>query len=184
MESAMQSAATVNGRNFLWFAVLAVASVLFSLHFACATPFAAFAALAAVTLNRRDTALLMVTVWFVNQVVGYFVLNYPQTANSYLWGLGLGFAGIFTALIVERAAARCKPSNLVEHMLAAFFLSFFVWQGILFAIALLLGGTQDFTAAILSRSLALNGLAFLGLFLLNWVGAQLGFAQPVKSSHA
>ncbi len=55
----------------LWLALLVAASAAFSFVFACATPFAAFAAAAALTLSRRDALRLTVAVWLANQVLGY-----------------------------------------------------------------------------------------------------------------
>jgi hypothetical protein len=49
------------------------ASIAFSLGFACATPFAAFAAAASLIMNRRDAMLLVALVWLANQGVGFGV---------------------------------------------------------------------------------------------------------------
>ena len=43
--------------------------MVLSLAFACATPFAAFAAAAACTLPRRDAVTLSVGAWLANQVL-------------------------------------------------------------------------------------------------------------------
>ena len=50
-------------RRAFWLGFLVAASVAFSFAFACATPFAAFAAAAAFTLPRRDAITLSMGVW-------------------------------------------------------------------------------------------------------------------------
>jgi len=42
----------------------------FSFVFACATPFAAFGVLAAMTLSRADAIRATVALWMANQVIG------------------------------------------------------------------------------------------------------------------
>lgn len=79
-------AASAGWRHLVWLGLLISASVAFSLGLACATPFAAFAAAAALTLSRRDALVLVTSVWFANQFVGFTVLDYPWTANSFAWG--------------------------------------------------------------------------------------------------
>jgi hypothetical protein len=81
------------GRRPLWIAVLVVASVVFSLGFACAVPIAAFAAIAALTLSRRDAFSLVGAVWLANQIAGFAVHHYPVTASTLAWGAGLGAGG-------------------------------------------------------------------------------------------
>ena len=78
--------APVAQRQLLWLAPLIGASVAFSLGLACATPFAAFAAAAALTLSRRDAYVLILSVWLANQFVGFTVLSYPWTASTLAWG--------------------------------------------------------------------------------------------------
>jgi hypothetical protein len=50
--------APVGWRHLFWLTLLVGASVAFSLGLACAIPFAAFAAAAALTLSRRDALIL------------------------------------------------------------------------------------------------------------------------------
>ena len=49
-------------RHLFWLALLVGASIAFSLGLACAIPFAAFAAAAALTLSRRDALVLIVAI--------------------------------------------------------------------------------------------------------------------------
>ena len=54
--------ASANWRRLVGCGLLMSAGVAFSLGLACATPFAAFAAAAALTLSRREALVLMTSV--------------------------------------------------------------------------------------------------------------------------
>ena len=69
-------------RKPLWIALLVLASAVFSLGFACAVPLAAFAAIAALTLSRRDAFTLVGAVWLTNQIAGFAIHHYPMTPST------------------------------------------------------------------------------------------------------
>src|SRR5262245_54229226 len=90
----------------LWIALIAGLTVLGSFAYACAAPFAAVAALAALTLNRTEGLILVATAWVINQAVGFVLLSYPHTADTYAWGVTIGLAtvlGFVAAHFVTRA---------------------------------------------------------------------------------
>lgn len=150
----------------LWLSILVVASVGFSAGFACATPLAAFAAISALTFDRRKALLSIGAVWFANQAIGYLVLGYPPTANSLGWGAVLGLAAV-SAMMTARWSGAYSVSRAALPV-AAFAVSFAVYQIVLFAAAFtVLGGTEDFTMAIVGRVLEINAIAMTGLLLLN-----------------
>ena len=67
----------LNPKTAAWPATLAGATVLGSLALACIFPFAAIAALAALTLDRRAGIALVGAVWAANQAVGFLLMNFP-----------------------------------------------------------------------------------------------------------
>src|SRR6185503_4400292 len=71
-------------------AFLVIGSAVGSLAFACATPFAAAAAAAALTLPARAALITALGVWLGNQAIGFLLLGYPLTANGLAWGPALG----------------------------------------------------------------------------------------------
>ncbi len=168
------------GRRPLWIASLILASVVFSLGFACAVPLAAFAAVAALTLNRRDAFALVGAVWLANQIGGFAVHHYPATASTLAWGAGLGGVALLSTL----AAQWVKDHLAQSHMLgaiAAFLASFAVYEGSLFAISLALAsGVSDYAPAIVWRIFAINTAAFAALFLVHSLGVFAGFAQEPR----
>jgi hypothetical protein len=162
------------GHEF-WLALLVVASTAFSFVFACATPFAAFATAAALTLSRRDAVRLTVAVWLANQVLGYAVLNYPWTANSFAWGAVLGAAAVLTTVAARGVALRLAGRSYGVLALATLLAAFMVYEGGLFAVAVaLLGGTESFTLLIVGRVFSVNVVAFIGLYALHRADVAVG----------
>src|SRR6266568_8344446 len=166
------------GHEF-WLALLVAASAAFSFVFACATPFAAFGAAAALTLSRRDALRLTVAVWLANQVLGYAVLQYPWTANSFAWGAVLGAAAILTTVAARGVALRLAGRSDGGLALATSLAAFMVYEGGLFAVAVaLLGGTESFTLLIVGRVFSVNVIALIGLYALHRVGVAVGLTGP------
>jgi hypothetical protein len=165
------------GHEF-WLVLLVAASAVFSFVFACATPFAAFGAAAALTLSRRDAVRLTVAVWLANQVLGYTVLKYPWTANSFAWGAGLGAAAVLTTVAAQGVARRLAGRSDGLLALTTLLAAFMVYEGMLFAVAMVLGGTESFTLLIVGRIFAVNVVAFIGLYALHRVGVAVGLVGP------
>jgi hypothetical protein len=172
----------------LWLALLVAASVAFSLGFACAVPFAAFGALAALTLARRDALLLVGAVWLANQLVGFAVLGYPWTISTVAWGVVFGVVAVLATVAAQSIAGRAGGRGAVVVALAAFVGAFIVYEGGLFAAAGLLGGTDAFMPAIVTRILEINAAAFVGLLVLNRLASVAGlaanFPYPMAGRHA
>src|SRR5580692_2092052 len=99
------------------FAVLTVACALASFAFACATPFAAFAVMAAAMLPLRPALLVVTGAWLVNQSIGFGALHYPIDGNTMLWGAAIGFAAL-AATAAAAAALRLLPQTSTPFVLA------------------------------------------------------------------
>jgi hypothetical protein len=175
---AVRSADDTGWGHQLWLALLVAASVAFSFVFTCATPFAAFGAAAALTLSRRNAVRLTVAVWLANQVLGYTVLKYPWTANSFAWGAGLGAAAVLTTVAAQGVARRLAGRSDGLLALTTLLAAFMVYEGMLFAVAMVLGGTESFTLLIVGRIFAVNVVAFIGLYALHRVGVAVGLVGP------
>src|ERR1700759_1476171 len=80
------------------FVLLAATSALASLALACATPFAAFAVVAAAMLPERWALLVVLGSWLVNQGIGFGALHYPIDGSTMLWGLVIGVAALVATL--------------------------------------------------------------------------------------
>jgi hypothetical protein len=163
-------------RRPIWIALLVAASVAFSLGFACATPLAAFAAIAALSMPRKDALLLIGLVWLANQAVGFSVLHYPLTPNCFAWGAGLGIVAVLATLGAEWTAGRFNPLGRLASALA-FLAAFAIYEVPLFLTSIIVqSGVEDYTAAIVGRIFAINAVAFIGLFVVNRIGVSAGLA--------
>lgn len=122
------------------FALLAAACALASFAFACATPFAAFAVVAAAMLPLRRALLVVGAAWIVNQAIGFGVHGYPMTANTAFWGLAIGAAALIatavSAAVLEALPRLGTPVALGLALMGAYA----AYELMLFAVTPVLGG--------------------------------------------
>ena len=157
--------AMLNPKTAAWPATLAGATVLGSLALACIFPFAAIAALAALTLDRRSSIALVGAVWAANQAVGFLLMNFPWDAQA----VGHGIA-ILTATLAGFGVARIVGSIL--RSVAALVSAFVVYEVLLRAYAQFGGGAENFSAEIVSGVAINDAMWFVGLLALRWVIGQ------------
>jgi len=140
-----------------WFVpvVLVVISAVSSWEFACVTPFVALAVAAGYALSTRGALLTVAAVWFVNQAIGFTVLNYPWTGDTILWGFAIGAAALL-ATVLACVTLRWGFRNSVTAIGAAFVLAFAAYEGGVFLATFALGGQDAFTPAIVSHVALLN----------------------------
>jgi hypothetical protein len=143
--------------------LLTIACGLASFVFACATPFAAFAVVAAAALPLQSALLAVTAAWVVNQAIGFGVLHYPVDMNTILWGLVIGMAALaatVTSTIVLRMLRRNgTPVALGFALIGAYA----AYELVLLAATPLLGGAGGFTTAIVGRLGVLSVLWLIGL---------------------
>ena len=166
----------------LWIALLSASSVLFSFAWTCATPFAALAAVAGTRLSRRDAIASVTLAWLGNQAIGYFVLHYPRTPNSFCWGLAIGVAAI-SATLLAGMVARTGRISVIATTLVAFTGAFGVYEGVLFATtAILHSGHGAFAAHIVFRIFEINAAALASLLVLALVVRTVGLPLPPRAA--
>lgn len=143
-----------------WPILLIAVSAISTLGFACVTPFAAFAALAAAVLPIRPALACVLGVWFANQVIGFTALGYPWTLDTLLWGLAIG-----AAAVAATALASVALENLTRNVFVgtAVGLTFVVYETGLFVVSFALGGGESFTASIIGQFGLLNLVWAAGL---------------------
>ena len=145
------------------FALLTASCALASFALACATPFAAFAVIAAAMLSFRPALLVVTSTWLVNQAIGFGALHYPIDANTMLWGLAIGAAALAaTAMsaVVLRALRRHRtPLALALALIGAYG----AYELALFAATPFLGGAAAFSVAIVTRLGLLSAVWLIGL---------------------
>lgn len=155
-------------RQIAWILLLVAASLAFTLGFACATPLAGIAVVAALTLRRPAAAAVVALVWLANQAAGFGVLGYPRTANAAEWGVAIGVASLLSLAAATGVAGMVRTKLLREAACLA--ASFAVFEVALYAAsAASLGGLDAYTPDIVGRIFAINAIAAVGLLALGRV---------------
>jgi hypothetical protein len=144
-------------------ALLIGAGALASLAFACATPFAALAVVAAAMLPLRSALVVMAGAWLVNQAIGFGLLGYPGDANTLLWGIVIGAAAL-TATVASWLVLQALPrAGGLIALGFALLAAYAAYEITLFAVTPILGGAGDFTSMIVGRLGVLSVLWLIGL---------------------
>ena len=145
------------------FALLTAACALASFALACATPFAAFAVVAAAMLPLRPALLVVAGAWLVNQGIGFGALHYPVDSSTIAWGFVIGAAALL-ATAAASAVLRMLPQGRTSLMLAiALVAAYAIYELALLAATPFLGGEGAFTAAIVTRLGFLSAVWLAGL---------------------
>ncbi|MES2289914.1 MAG: hypothetical protein V4530_09275 [Pseudomonadota bacterium] len=169
----------------IWSAVLGASAIFGSYFFACVFPFAAIATIAALTLDLRRAAILVGTVFAVNQIVGFGFRNYPFDVSTIAWGVVIGVAA-FASLFAARSVLRGRSDIVSPYALVALLAAFVVNQGVMFAYALFTTGIENFSPTIVA-TVGLNdaawfaGLGALRLLMTRALPALFGTRTPIAS---
>lgn len=143
--------------------LLTASCVLASFALACATPFAAFAVLAAATLPLASALLVVAAAWVVNQTIGFGALGYPIDLHTILWGIAIGVAALIATaaagLVLRLIPRMGRPVAIGLALVGAYA----TYEIVLFAFTPALGGAGAFTPAIVGRLAILNVLWVIGL---------------------
>ena len=130
--------------------------------FACITPFAAFAVVAAYALPTRMALLTVIGVWLANQAVGFGYLHYPLDLNTALWGIAIGGAALLSTVGARTAMSR-SGHNFVPALGAGLVVAFGVYEVALYLVSFGLGGQDGFSASIIGYFALLNLAWTVGL---------------------
>lgn len=153
------------------FALLTVSGALASFALACATPFAAFAVMAAAALPLRPALLVVTGVWLINQSIGFGALHYPVDAGTIGWGFAIGAAAL-VATAAASSVLRALPQGRAALMLAIALVSAYAaYELVLFAATSFLGGAGAFTAEIVTR---------IGLTSAVWLAGLVAVCEIVR----
>lgn len=165
----------------IWTALIAGLTVVGSYGYACAAPLAAVAAIAALTLDRTNGLILIGLAWIINQAVGFLLLSYPHTADTYLWGAAIG-AGAFAGFLAARAVSRTFAHPLIGWAVA--FLTAFVFYqlGMYFGALVFTDPASAFTTEIVNEVFVINAVAYAGFALVYRLAVALWPARPAGAS--
>jgi hypothetical protein len=169
-------AASPRGRSATLVALLVAGSVLLTLGFACALPFAAFAAAAAMLFTPGVGAAAILAVWLVNQGLGYAVLGYETDAATLAWGVAL--AAIALASLAAAIAVLRRVSGTLG-IAAAFAAAFVVYEGAVLIGCLTSGACEGLSVASATRVLLINAAVFGGFLAFRALALR---AQPSREA--
>lgn len=151
----------------VWIGLIVASGTCLSPFFACVTPFAALAALAALKLGPRDGFVVIGFVWLANQAIGYGFLGYPWTWDSVAWGLAIG-ACSGLAVVAAKALSTARPAPLAISL--PFMAAFTAFEfGLYVAGYVLPGSNGAFSAAVVGQIFLTNAVvlcALIALFVL------------------
>lgn len=175
----MTDANSTRSASMLWIVLLTTASTLTTLLLACATPFPALAALAAVHMRRQDGVALMLAAWAASQLVGFTMLGYWHSASTIGWIPGLGTAAVVSALGAYPALRGSGDRPVFARLTVAYASGFVAFKATVFVWALVLGGVADtIDPAIVMRQLLRNGGILIGLYTVYQALVMIGVPAP------
>jgi hypothetical protein len=145
----------------IWIALIATSGICLTPLFACVTPFAALAALAALKLSRSDMFAVVGLVWLANQAIGFGILGYPWTWDSAAWGFAIGASAGFSA-VAARGLCISRPAPLAVSL--PFVAAFASFELGLYAAGYLLPVSEGaFSASVVAHVFLINVVALCGL---------------------
>jgi hypothetical protein len=157
----------------LWIALIVISGVCLSPFFACATPFAALATVAALKLDRRDMVCVAGLVWLANQAIGYGFLSYPRTWDSAAWGLAIGVSAT-AAIAAARSLSTVRRAPLAVSL--PFVAAFTAFELGLYLAGFLLPGSEGaFTLAVIGNVFVINAVTLCGLMAVSQFAMLVGF---------
>lgn len=167
----------------LWIGLIALLSVAFSAAFACATPFAAFAAAAALTLTRTQAFAMVAAAWFANQFAGYAFLGYPVEAQSLVWGAAIGAASLIATYATIKSLEMIANKTFALRFIVAIIVAALAYQAVMLFAALALDGMAGNTLAIVARITAIDVAAFALLITAHVIGKTVDIVPEYNTNY-
>ncbi|MCC7045547.1 MAG: hypothetical protein IT562_02425 [Alphaproteobacteria bacterium] len=172
------------GRLAMW-GLLVIASLGSSAALACAAPFAALGAVAALYAARREALAVVLSAWLANQLVGFLLLGYPRSWDSFAWGAALAVAAMAAPLTAGWVARLLGQPGTAVGAIGALVGAFVGFEAVLVAAAFVLPGSWEaFAPWLVARIFAMNALFFAGLILLCRVAVAMGLLAVGRDSRA
>jgi hypothetical protein len=158
--------------SVLWIALIVSSGICLSTFFACITPFAALATLAALKLGQREAVTVVGLVWLANQAIGYGFLGYPWTWDSAAWGVAIG-ASAGLAFLAAKGLSTTRPAPLAVSL--PFVAAFAAFELSLYVAGFALPGSDGaFSATVVGHVFLVNAVAICGLTALYHAATMLG----------
>lgn len=158
---------TMRGASTLWILLLTVASTVTTLLLACATPFPALAALAAMHMRRTDGVALIGASWLAGQVVGFGFLHYPHTASTFGWAAAIGVGAVVSVLAASQVTRSLSGRGFAVGLVAAYVAGFVAFKAAIFVASFGLGGGMSaLSPGVIGEQFVRNAAILAGLLML------------------
>lgn len=147
-----KSAWSTVAQNRLWVFLLTVLGTASSLIYPH-PPLVSFATVAGTTLKPTQAVKAISIIWLINQIWGYTLRNYPQTTDSFVWGLIMAL-GTLLATWLAAIKPRFSRKKMSGHLLwlgTALIAGFVVFESLILLFGSLIGSEHGITLAILGR---------------------------------
>lgn len=153
----------------LWYYGLLAAGSVSNVVYYCTVPLVGIGVLVGTTLPRRRALTVLLTLWCVNQFLGFTVRGYPYTVSTFAWGgvmlLGAALAVLLASL---RPAFHHAPPRHGLWLALSLLLGFALYEWVIWLGGLALGGVHGFTLSVLAEILLGNALWGGGLAAVHW----------------
>lgn len=124
---------------------------------------------------------MVLAAWVANQAIGYGILGYPHSADSYAWGVAIGLAAMLALAAGRTVTASLASTGAAAAMTVAFIAAFVVYEATLYAASFLLPSSEAaFSLRVVAYILQVNTLGLAALLLLRWIAELVGMA-PISA---
>ena len=96
-----QQAEKAIAHNQLWFFLLTALGSASNVVYTCTVPLVGFGAIAGITLTRKKALTMIMTMWLINQILGFTIHQYPLTISTIIWGGVLGLGALLVTLLAS-----------------------------------------------------------------------------------
>ncbi|MGF1487344.1 MAG: hypothetical protein ACFBSE_09545 [Prochloraceae cyanobacterium] len=166
---------SINNSNWWQFSLIAVGSTSTIIY--PHVPLVGFAAVAGNTLTRKKALISVTTIWFVNQIYGFTIRQYPPTVESVTWGIvmGLGVVLVTWLVTLRPKFSRNSFQGYLLWLAISVVGGYAIYQSSIVLIAQLMGG-HGFTAVILWQIFVKDAVWAIALSAIHssavWLGIQ------------
>ena len=137
-------------------------------------PLVSFAAMSGITLLRRRAIIIALSIWLVNQIIGFTFRGYPLTGTAFMLGMLMGIGTLLTVIwaSLRPTFSRISWSGHFSWEIISIVVGFVLYQGLIsLAYPLMADGhtmSWDIVASIFSKQGMWAGAISLGHAALLW----------------
>jgi hypothetical protein len=133
-----------------WFVLLLSLATVSNVIYTCTVPLAGVGAIAGSTLPRRRALQVILSMWFVNQLLGFTVRQYPWTLSTFVWGPILLLGAVLSGVLAWQKPRFSQRgfTGYSAWLTFALVAGFVVYQLVIAIASLGMGGLEHFTPQI------------------------------------